>query len=278
VAAEELVDELAARLGSRREARWLLEDVEARADLDGAARAALARELAEERRAGAPLQYVLGHWPFLDLDLLVDARALIPRPETEVLAALAIDRLAARGSGAIACDLGCGTGAIALCLAVAAARTGLVVEVHATDADAGALELARANAARVGALGLQLHRGSWYEALPVVLRGGVDVCCSNPPYVSVAERRGLARELDFEPEVALVADDGADGTPGFAAIEAIVTGAPGWLAPGGTLLVEHADTHRDAAVSLARRCGLVDVADHDDLAGRPRVLQASMPS
>jgi release factor glutamine methyltransferase len=278
VAADGLLGELAAALGSRQEARWVLEELDARDDLDDVQRAALASELAARRASGMPLQYVLGHWPFRDLDLVVDARALIPRPETEVLVAHALARLASRGEGAVACDLGCGTGAIVLSLAVEARNAGLRVELHATDVDPGALELAAANAERNGAVGVSLHLGSWYEALPGGVRGHVDVCCSNPPYVSIAERRSLAVELDFEPEIALVAADGTDGTPGFGAIEAVVTGARGWLAPGGTLLVEHADTHREAATSLAARCGLVVVADHEDLAGRPRVLEARLPS
>ncbi len=277
MAADGLLAELTSTLGSRAEARWVLEELDARDDLDAAQRADLARELAQRRATGMPLQYVLGHWPFRDLDLLVDTRALIPRPETEVLVALALERLAARRDGAVACDLGCGSGAIALSLAVEARRRGRRVELHATDVDVCALELAAANAERTGVDTVRFHQGSWYEALPATLRGRVDVCCANPPYVAIAERRGLAVELDFEPEVALVAADGADGTPGFAAIEAVVTGAREWLAPGGTLLVEHADTHRDAATSLAVRCGLLVVADHDDLAGRPRVLEATAP-
>ena len=233
--------------------------------------------MAEERRAGAPRSTCSATGRF-SIDLLVDARALIPRPETELLAELALvgSRLAARRDR-LRPRVRDGRDR-AQPRPRGAVRTGLVVEVHATDTDAGALEPRGGERRPRRRPGLQAHRGSWYEALPVALRGRVDVCCSNPPYVSVVERRGSRGKLDFEPEVALVADDGADGTPGFAAIEAVVAGAPGWLAPGGILLVEHADTHRDAAVSLARRCGLADVTDHDDLAGRPRVLQASMPS
>jgi release factor glutamine methyltransferase len=277
VAVEALLEELTATLGSRHEARWVLAELATR-EGDDAQHAALARGLAARRVTGEPLQYLLGHWPFRDLDLLVDPRALIPRPETEVLVDLALTQLVARGHGAVACDLGCGTGAIALALAIEAARAGIDVELFATDLDSDALELASANAARVGAERVTLHRGSWYEALPTDLCGRVDVCCSNPPYISHVERRTLSRELDFEPQLALVADDGSDGTPGFAAIESVITGAREWLAPHGTLFVEHADKHRDAASALAVRCDLVVVADHDDLAGRPRVLEAMMPS
>lgn len=277
MAADELLAELATTLGSRLEARWLIEDLDGRDGQGQAQRADGARELAARRAAGEPLQYVLGHWPFRGLDLLVDARALIPRPETEVLVGLALERVRAHGDGALVCDLGCGTGAIALSLAVEAREAGIAVEVHASDIDDGALALARLNAARVGATEVTFHRGSWYEALPPSLRGRVDMCCANPPYIGVEERRTLARELDFEPAIALVAADGRDGTPGFAAIEDVLAAAGEWLAPGGTLLVEHGDAHRDAATSLAARCGLEAVAGHDDLAGRPRVLEAHAP-
>jgi release factor glutamine methyltransferase len=274
VATDALLDELTATLGSRTEARWLLEELDG---IQDAARAARARTLAARRAAGEPLQYVLGHWPFRGLDLLVDARALVPRPETELLVGIAVERVVARGDGAVVCDLGCGTGAIALSLEAEARAAGVNAEVHASDVAHAALELARRNAARLGAGEVAFHRGSWYEALPSSLRGRVDLCCANPPYVGRVERLALAVELDFEPEVALVAADGADGTPGFAAIETVLTGAREWLVPGGTLLVEHGATQRDAATALAARLGLVEVVDHEDLAGRPRVLEARAP-
>lgn len=278
MAADALLDELTTTLRSRREARWLLEDLDGEGGIDGVQRAARARELAARRAAGEPLQYVLGHWPFRALDLLVDARALVPRPETEILVGLALQAVLARGDGAIVCDLGCGAGAIALSLAIESRDEGLAVEVHASDLDDDALALARSNAAHVHAPDVTFHQGSWYDALPTSLRGRVDVGCSNPPYVGAAERAGLAAELDFEPPAALLAADGADGTAGLAAIERVVEGAPAWLAPGGVLLVEHGAAHRDAAMALATRCGLVEVVDHDDLAGRPRVLEARAPS
>jgi release factor glutamine methyltransferase len=277
VVRDDLLDELTTTLGSRREARWLLEDLDATAP-DLATRVARGRELAARRAAGEPLQYVLGHWPFRGLDLLVDGRALIPRPETELLVGLALAQVRARSDGVVVCDLGCGTGAIALSLAVEAAAEGRSVDVHASDVDLDALALARCNAERVGAPGVVFHAGSWYEALPPSLAGRIDVCCANPPYVGVDERPSLGRELDYEPPIALVAPDGLDGTPGLAAIEAVVEGARRWLAPGGALLVEHGDTQRSAALGLAARFGLEVVADHADLAGRPRVLEARAPT
>lgn len=272
--ADPLLDELTASLGSRREAAWVLEELEHTGVTDRRGRGL---ELAARRRAGEPLQYLLGHWPFRSLDLLVDPRALIPRPETEQLVGLALEELA-RGQGPrVVCDLGCGTGAIALCLAVEGTAAGLALDVHATDVDDDALDLARVNAARSAAV-VEFHRGSWYDALPHSLEGRVHLICSNPPYVSALERPGLGRELDFEPELALVARDGTEGTPGFGTVEEVVVGAARWLVPGGVLLVEHGEAQRAAALACAQRSGLVEGVDLDDLAGRPRVLRAVRPT
>lgn len=266
--------ELTEVLGSRREARWLLEEVR---DLEPGARRTRALELARRRADGEPLQYLLGHWPFRSLDLIVDDRALIPRPETEALVGVALERLldtVPRGGAAVVCDLGCGTGAIGLSLAVEAASAGRTLEVHATDRSARALSLARQNARRAGVARIQFHEGDWYAALPASLRGAVDLVCANPPYVARSERAGLDRELDFEPHDALVADDGTSSVPGFGAVEAVVRGAPDWLADGGWLVVEHGESHRAAALRCAAAAGLGDPVDLDDLSGRPRVLVA----
>ena len=271
-----LCDELAVAIGAR-EARWVLEEVDRQgrvgADRDRAAHALVAR-----RRAGEPLQYVLGHWPFRGIDLLVRPAALIPRPETEALTGLAVARALELDRAAVVCDLGCGTGAIALSVAVELSAAGRAAKVHAVDVAPEALDLARRNAARLGCAGVAFHLGSWYDALPRSLVHAVDVVCANPPYVSASERPRLARELDFEPDLALVATDGSDGTGGFAAVEGVIAGAGRWLAPGGTLLVEHGAAHRDAATRLAARCGLELVADHADLAGLPRILEARSPA
>jgi release factor glutamine methyltransferase len=189
VTADPLVAELTRSLGSSREARWLLEEL---VGMEPAARRERATRLARRRAAGEPLQYVLGHWPFRTLDLLVDRRALIPRPETELLVGYALTALRARGRGALACDIGCGTGAIALSIAVETTAAGRAVEVLASDVSADALALARQNAARTGASAVSFHVGSWFDALPVDARGSIDVLCSNPPYVASAARPELA--------------------------------------------------------------------------------------
>jgi release factor glutamine methyltransferase len=224
-------------------------------------------QMVARRAAGEPLQYVLGRWGFRTLDLLVDRRVLIPRPETEVVAGLAIEAAAALDRPAVAVDLGTGSGAIALSLA---AERWPHVEVWATDASADALAVARANLAGLGRRAgvVRLLEGDWYDALPSDLAGRVDVIVSNPPYV--AESDPLPAEVaDWEPVTALRA--GADGLDD---LRQIIAAAPAWLAPGGTLVTEIGETQADAVRALATAAGFASVRVEPDLAGRPRGLVA----
>lgn len=220
------------------------------------------------RRAGEPLQYVVGGWGFRSLHLLVDARALIPRPETEqvVERALAeLDRRDRPGPQVVA-DLGTGTGAIALALAAERVTT----EVWAVDASVEALALARANLAGLGrpATRVRLVHGDWFTALPGELAGTFDLIVSNPPYV--AEGEDLPADVaDWEPRQALVA-----GPTGREALEHLVARAPSWLGPGGSVVLELAPHQAEVLVARARSAGLVDAAVYTDLAGRDRVLVA----
>jgi len=274
------------------EARWLLE---AAAGLDPAtqarrsaepasARAAeTMRTLVQRRSAGEPLAYVLGSWNFRGIDLLVDRRVLIPRPETEVVAEVAVAEAARLGlrvgpsdpwagteTTAVVCDLGTGCGALALALARALPEA----EVWATDVDPDALAVARANLA--GSAGaatrVRLAQGSWFEALPRELAGGVSLVVANPPYVADAEVATLPTEVRaWEPRHALVS-----GPTGMEAIDAILTTAPRWLAPAGTVVIEVAEVRAGPAAERAGRLGYRRVELHPDLAGRPRVLVASI--
>jgi release factor glutamine methyltransferase len=208
---------------------------------------------------------VLGVWSFRTLDLLVDRRVLIPRPETEVVAGRALDELDRR-RGRVVVDLGTGSGAIAL--SVAAERTG--VEVWATDASADALDVARANLAGLGSAGtrVRLVEGDWFAALPEELAGRVDVIVSNPPYVAAGE--DLPAEVrDWEPAGALV-----PGPSGLEALEVLVDGAPRWLAPGGALVVELAPHQAAAVADRARAGGFAAVEIGADLTGRDRFVVA----
>lgn len=225
----------------------------------------------QRRLTGEPLQYVLGRWGFRSLDLALDRRVLIPRPETEqvvdhVLAHL--DHLLIAREGVVV-DLGTGSGAIAV--AVAAERPG--VSVWATDRSPDALAVARANLAGLGgraATRVRLVQGDWYEALPVDLVGTVDAVVSNPPYVAATDVLPPS-VADWEPLEALV-----PGPTGLEAVEAVVAGAPRWLAPTGCLVVEIGETQGAAAATLARTAGFTEVEVHPDLTARDRILVARL--
>ncbi len=227
-------------------------------------------EMVLRRCAGEPLQYVLGRWGFRTLDLMVDRRVLIPRPETEMVAGLAIDALASLGRPGVAVDLGTGSGAIALSIA---AERWPAVEVWATDVSAEALAVARANLAGLGrrAATVRLAEGRWYDALPAELRGRVDVIVSNPPYVAAGDPLP-AEVADWEPHAALV-----PGPTGLEDVERVVAGAVGWLTPSGTLVVEIGDTQAAPAAAMARAAGFASARIVPDLSGRDRALEASGP-
>jgi release factor glutamine methyltransferase len=219
--------------------------------------------LVARRAAGEPLQYVLGSWAFRRLDLFVDRRVLIPRPETEWVVEHALRRLPPGPATVV--DLGTGSGAIALAIAD---ERWPEVRVVGTDASPDALAVARANLAGLGRRGttVELREGDWYDALDETLRGAVDLVVSNPPYV--AENEVLpASVADWEPVDALVS-----GPTGLEAVEVVVAGGPAWLAPGGWLVCEIGETQGDEAAALAVAAGLTDVAIEADLVGRDRIL------
>ncbi len=241
--------------------------------------------MAARRVAGEPLQYVLGSWSFRRLDLAVDARALIPRPETEVTAGIAIAWLtetvrSRRSAEPLVADLGTGCGAIALAIADEVPQA----HVLATDSSAGALSLAAANLAGLGsaAARVSLFQGNWLEALPGLydphgiscsaeVRGQLDLIVSNPPYVADAD--ALPPEIEnWEPHEALYA-----GPDGLSALRTIVSDARGWLAPGGLLVLEIGSGQGKAAAAMAQARGYDSVRVEPDLAGLDRVLVASRP-
>ena len=261
--------ELVAAGLERREARWLLEEF-------GADPARLAAAVAR-RQQGEPLQYIVGHWPFRGLDLDLDSRVLIPRPETEELVGVALDVLAARPVAApTLLDLGCGSGAIGLALLSELAARGIRATLIAVDVSPGALAVARRNARKHELTSVSFLEGSWYEALDASLAARIDLIVANPPYVGAAQYLDLDPVIAHEPRGALVAAD-ARGVPGLADLVSVVEGAPHWLAAGGALVVEHGDGHREALRRVAYGAGLRDLVDHDDLAGKPRILVAHRP-
>ena len=262
-----LHQEVADELGDQ-EARWIVEQASGCDLVEVAPRPVPERGVAAvdrmvgRRRTGEPIQYVLGSWAFRTLDLMVDRRVLIPRPETEVVAGHALAELDRTG-GRLVVDLGTGSGAIGL--SVAAEREH--AEVWLTDASPDALAVARANLAGLGhpASRVTVAEGRWFDALPADARGTIDVVVSNPPYI--AEHEELpASVVDWEPSGALVA--GADGTED---LTHLIDAAPGWLAPGGALVLELAPWQ---AGPMAERASatFAEVRIEKDLAGLDRVL------
>lgn len=229
---------------------------------------AYVRTMVERRLTGEPLQYVLGLWAFRRLELVVDRRVLIPRPETEMVVEVALAQLRRLGATSpLAVDLGTGSGAIALSVALE------VPEAHVwgTDRSEEALAVARANLAGMGArvaTRVRLATGDWFDALPAELRGGVDLVVANPPYVGEGE--ALPPEVaDWEPATALVA-----GPTGLECVDEILAEAPAWLRRPGLVVMEIAPHQAERAAALARAAGFDHADVHPDLSGRPRALVA----
>jgi release factor glutamine methyltransferase len=280
---QELVDELTALLGARHEARFIVEDVvdESQPALGTALTTSeieTSRAMAERRRSGEPLQYVLGHWSFRHLDLLVDSRVLIPRPETEQVVEVALkelDRLSC--TAPVMVDAGTGSGAIALSLATELAGSHPEGQVWAVDASPDALALAAQNLERTEAahsrlLPTALIEGSWLEALPDHLRGSISLVVSNPPYVAETDWDELPPEVRREPRQALIADTAPDGTAGLADVVTLLSQAANWLARPGAVVIELAPHQATAAIAIASSLGFTDVRVEPDLAQRPRAL------
>jgi release factor glutamine methyltransferase len=207
--------------------------------------------MARRRSAGEPIAYILGRKEFYGLELAVNPAVLIPRPETELLVELALEK-----EFSSALDLGTGCGAIALALKKHRPKARIV----AVEASAAALVVARRNSTRLGIEVVWRH-GRWLEPLA---GERFDLIVSNPPYVAAGDPH-LA-DLSFEPTSALVA-----GVDGLDAIREIIRGAPGYLVPGGRLLVEHGIGQDRAVRELLAAAGLESVATWPDLAGIPRV-------
>ena len=208
------------------------------------------RDFAARRKQGEPAAYILGHKEFYSLDLAVNPAVLIPRPETELLVELALER---KPSSVL--DLGTGSGAIALAIKKHLPRARVV----AVEASAAALAVAQRNAVKCG-LAVEFRHGQWLGAVDE----SFDLIVSNPPYV--AENDPHLADLGFEPRSALVS--GADGLD---AIREICRAARPHLNPGGWLLLEHGIGQDSAVRALLERAGLESVTTWPDLAGIPRV-------
>lgn len=272
-------------VGERTVAQWLCEHA---SGCDANEFSDILDELVSERSAqhlqsmlaryakGEPLQYVMGRWAFRRLDLLVDSRVLIPRPETELLVEhvtrYALQKIRDFGRGVAIADLGTGSGAVGL--SVLHELPFESAEVWMTDVSEDALHVARANAAGVGrnAVGARFGHGSWYEALPEDLRGSLDVIVSNPPYIATGDPLVGESVLNWEPHNALFA-----GVDGLNDLRAVVSGAVNWLVPGGLLAVEMGFTQANVVSQLFESAGFNNVSVHKDLAGLDRFVTGTLP-
>ena len=216
--------------------------------------------LVARRAAGEPLAYLVGGTEFYGLEFAVSPAVLIPRPETELLVELALERVAGLAAPRIL-DLGTGSGAIAVTLAHQLPQAA----VTAVDLSPEALEIARGNAARHGAR-VNFLAGDWYAP---VGEERYDLIVSNPPYVVCGDPHLDRGGLQFEPPGALT--DGIAGGDGLSCIRAIVRGAHRHLADDGGLLVEHGYDQADGVQALLLASGFCDVHSWQDLAGIDRV-------
>jgi release factor glutamine methyltransferase len=276
-----LLNETIEVLGERPQARWICETAcgldgdEFLAELDEPATERMVAQLdamVARYRAGEPLAYVLGHWSFRTIELMVDRRVLIPRPETEVVAGRALELARGVAGQRRIVDLGTGSGAIGLSLAAELPLTG--TEVWLTDYSTDAVNVARANAVGLGraATNVRVCHGSWFDALPVDVRGDIDVVVSNPPYIANGDAEVAESVLEYEPHTALFAgDDGLDD------VRTIARDARNWLRSGGWLVMEIGYRQGDAVKALLEGFGYADVAIANDLTGRPRIAEGRNP-
>lgn len=215
--------------------------------------------LVQRRMDGEPIAYIVGQREFFGLPFEVSGAVLIPRPDTELLVELTLDRLPPSGR---VLDMGTGSGAIA----VALAHTRRDADVTALDVSGEALAVARRNAAANGAR-VAFLQSDWYAALDGL--PPFDVIASNPPYIASGDRHLSEGDLRYEPVGALT--DHADG---LSALRIIVAGASARLKPGGWLLMEHGYDQSAAVRQLLSGQGYTDVQSWTDLAGIERVTGA----
>ncbi len=222
------------------------------------------RPLVRRRGQHEPVQYIIGATDFHGVRLKVDRRALIPRPETELLVERVIQKLAAPPGRVL--DLGTGSGAIALALA----KHYAAAAITALDSSEDALALARENALATDLSSrVEFLRSDWFGQLPAGVR--FDLIVANPPYLSETEAAATQPEVrQFEPHGALIS---ADGT-GLGDLHAIIAGAPDYLSPGGLLALETGIAQHGLLMQAITSAGFASVESKQDLTGRDRFLLA----
>jgi release factor glutamine methyltransferase len=221
------------------------------------------QELINRRVNGEPVAYITGRRGFWSFDLHVTPDTLIPRPETELLVELAIERIDPNLNSQVL-DLGTGTGAIALAIAQECPKA----KVVAVDYSEPTLEVARKNVAELHIRNLELLKSNWYEALG---ERRFDVIASNPPYIELNDEHLSQGDLRFEPISAL-----ASGQDGLDDIRLIIKGAKNHLNPNGWLMIEHGWNQAEAIRQLFEQAGFVKISTEQDLGKRDRVTLGKM--
>jgi release factor glutamine methyltransferase len=226
------------------------------------------RELVKRRRAHEPVAYLLGAREFYGRMFRVDARVLVPRPDTEALVDAALSRTTHVSMSLRALDLCTGSG----CVAITLARERPTSRVHAIDLLDSALSVARDNALRLGAYNASFARADLFEGLDPA-RSRFDLVVANPPYIPSGEIASLASDVrDHEPRVAI---DG--GTDGLQLVRRIVEGAPPFLVQGGTLALEVGAGQAPEVARLLSARGFQSVLATRDYAGIERVVAGTWP-
>ena len=265
------------QLGNAQEARWLCEhasgmdSAEFSAEQDQLVTVACAKSLnsmVRDRLSGVPLQYVMKRWAFRHLDIMVDKRVLIPRPETEQVVQVALDiaRKSSSDQALRVVDLGTGSGVIGLSMAF---ELGVeAAHVWLTDASVDALDVARANMVGIGraAANVRVVHGSWWNALPQEIAGQIDMAICNPPYIAQDDGEVAPDVHLYEPHSALYASDN-----GLSDLRTVIEGASTWLKKSGWLVLEIGYQQGAEVLAMMSVSGFVGAEIKQDLSGRDRI-------
>lgn len=221
--------------------------------------------LVNQRLQGTPVAYLLGYREFWGIELEVSAATLIPRPDTELIVQLALERLVSYTAPKLL-DLGTGSGAIALALAKERPDATII----ALDKSAEALAVAERNQLKLGLNNVRLMHSDWFSALDKASR--FDLIVANPPYIAESDPHLEQGDLRFEPRSAL-----SSGTDGLWDISYLVKTAPYYLTPQGCLLLEHGYDQGLAVNQLLKNTGYTELACYQDLGGNDRVSLGRSP-
>jgi release factor glutamine methyltransferase len=273
----EMLASTVGQLGNAQEARWLCEhasgmdSAEFSAEQDQLVTVACAKSLnsmVRDRLSGVPLQYVMQRWAFRHLDIMVDKRVLIPRPETEQVVQVALDiaRKTSSDQALRVVDLGTGSGVIGLSMAFELGAE--AAHVWLTDASVDALDVARANMVGIGraATNVRVVHGSWWNALPQEIAGQIDIAICNPPYIAKDDSEVAPDVHLYEPHSALYASDN-----GLSDLRTVIEGASTWLKKSGWLVLEIGYQQGAEVLAMMSVSGFVGAEIKQDLSGRDRI-------